>query len=147
MSDQLRAIGYKAEAALLELADLLQSGPVLRIVHRFWVPGTECLPGEEVWSVAVVCDGRETNVPLSLSQKLLLNHLAETRHVPQSATQIVAGIRQSPFYAQHGMNGGVAARRKISRSAIKEYVKRLRLALGAACKVTGKGDKHCADWL
>ena len=38
-------------------------------------------------------------------------------------------MRLSPFYVRHGLNSGVLSRRKISRSAVKEYVKRIRQAL------------------
>jgi hypothetical protein len=47
---------------------------------------------------------------------------------PQSATQIAAGMRWSAFYVKHGMNSGIPSRRKISRSAVKEYIKRIRKA-------------------
>jgi len=137
MSDSFRSIGYQAETALLELADLLQTGPVLRVYHRFWKPGTECLPGEEVWAISLVHQGREFRLPLTLALRLLLNYLATTRHVPQSATQIAAGIRRSPFCAKHGMNSGICSRRKIARSAIKEYIKRLRTALLVAFREAG----------
>lgn len=137
MSDELRIIAHKAETALLELADLFQNGPVLKITHRFWKPGTECLCGEEVWAAFLVCHGREFRLPLSLALRLLLNYLAENRHVPQSATQITAGTRCSPFYAKHGANSGVILRRKVTRSAIKEYVKRLRLAFTVAFQEAG----------
>jgi len=132
MSDELRIIAYKAETVLRELADLTQNGPFLRAYHRFWIKGTQCMAGEEVWAIVLVSRGREFRLPLSLALRLLLNYLADTRHIPQSATQIVAGLHRSAFYIKHGMNSGVASRRKITRSAIKEYVKRLRLALGAA---------------
>lgn len=139
MSDELRIIAYKAEVALLELRELLQTGPDLRIVHRFWQPGTECLPGEEVWAVFLVLRGREVRLPLSLAVRLLLNYLAETKHIPQSATQIVAGMRRSDFYARHGSYSGVPSRRKISRSAVKEYIKRLRMALNVAFREAALG--------
>src|SRR5690348_6974651 len=101
MSDDLRIVACNAESVLSGLADQLQNGPTLRIVHRFWHPGTQCLAGEEVWSIALLHRGKELCLPLSLALRLVLNHLAETRHVPQSATQIAAGMRRSPFYVKH----------------------------------------------
>ncbi len=132
MSNELRMVAYKAEAALTELAELLQTGPVIRIIHRFWRSDTECLPGEEIWAIFLLHRGREIRLPLSLAVRVLLNYLAETKHIPQSAAQISAGIRQSAFYAKHGMNSGIALRRNISRSAVKEYVTRLRKAFHLA---------------
>jgi hypothetical protein len=38
---------------------------------------------------------------------------------------------------KHGMNSGVPSKRKISRSAIKEYVKRIRGALALAFREAG----------
>jgi hypothetical protein len=48
--------------------------------------------------------------------------------IPQSATQIAAGMRRSAFYVKHGLNSGIPSKRKISRSAVKEYIKRIRKA-------------------
>lgn len=137
MSDELRIITYKVHATLLELADLQQNGPILKVVHRFWDVGTECLAGEEVWGVFLMHRGKEFQLPLSLALRLLLNYLGETRHIPQSATQIAAGIRQSDFYSKHGANSGIVSRRRIVRSAVKEYIKRLRLAFGLAFAQAG----------
>jgi len=138
MSDALRVIAYQAEMVLLELAELFQTGPVLRIVHRFWIPGTECLAGEEIWGIVLlVHGGREIPLPLSLALRQLVNYLAETRHIPQSAAQIAAGMCRSAFYAKHGMNSGIASGRRVTRSAVKEYVKRLRRALSLASREAG----------
>jgi hypothetical protein len=126
MFADLRPLAERAEFLLAELAGLSQSGPVLRIVHRFQKIGTDCQPGEEIWAISVINRQREAHLPLSLALRQVLNYLAETRHLPQSATQITAGMRRSLFYTKHGMNSGVPSKRKISRSSIKEYVKRIR---------------------
>jgi hypothetical protein len=132
MSDDLRIVARRAATLLLELAELSQAGPQIRIVHRFHKPETECQAGEEVWAVHLVSRGPDIVLPLSLAVQLLLDYLARTRHVPQSATQIMAGLRTSNFYRRHGANSGTISRRRFVRSAIKEYVKRIRNALDIA---------------
>jgi hypothetical protein len=124
-------IEAETELALLQLHELLQVGPRFRIVHRFREPGTDCAPGEEVAAVYLVCRTGELHLRLSLAVRLLFDYLAQNRRLPQNASQIAAGIRASPFYRQHGRNAGLGAQqaRQISRSAIKEYVKRIRKAL------------------
>jgi hypothetical protein len=137
MYADLRSVAERAEVLLAELTQLAQNGPRLRITHRFQLEGTLCRPGEEIWTISLIC--RELEIPLALSLALrqVVNYLAETRHVPQSASQIAAGMRRSAFYTRHGMNSGVHSRRKISRSAIKEYVKRIRQALALAFDEAG----------
>jgi hypothetical protein len=130
MSADLLSIAERAEVLLAELVGLSQRGPLLRIAHRFQRLGTECQAGEEIWAISVVNRGREALLPLGLALRLVVNYLAETRHIPQSATQIAAGMRRSAFYVKHGMNSGILSKRKISRSAVKEYVKRIRKAFG-----------------
>jgi len=132
MFPDVRPIAEGVDLLLTELASLSQEGPHLRIVHRFQTPGTLCLPGEEIWMISVVHRGREAYLPLSLALRQIVNYLAKTKHTPQSATQIAAGMRRSAFYAQHGMNSGVTSKRKISRSAVKEYVQRIRKAFDLA---------------
>jgi hypothetical protein len=137
MYADLRSVAERAEVLLAELTQLAQNGPRLRITHRFQLQGTLCRPGEEIWTISLIC--RELGIPLALSLALrqVVNYLAETRHVPQSASQIAAGMRRSAFYMRHGMNSGVPSRRKISRSAIKEYVKRIRRALALVFEQAG----------
>jgi len=132
MYADLRCVAEQADVLLAELTQLAQNGPRLRITHRFQLAGTLCRPGEEIWAISLICRERETPLPLSLALRQVLNYLAETRHVPQNASQIAAGMRRSAFYIKHGMNSGVPSRRKISRSAVKEYVKRIRRALALA---------------
>jgi hypothetical protein len=132
MYADLRCVAEQVEVLLADLVELAQNGPRLRITHRFHVAGTLCRSGEEIWAISLICRGRETAVPLTLALRQVMNYLAGTRHIPQSASQIAAGMRRSEFYARHGMNSGVPSRRKISRSAIKEYAKRIRRALALA---------------
>lgn len=137
MSNELLRVAWKADVLVSELRGLLQSGPIIRIVHRFREPGTQCRPGEEVWAVFLIEQGNEIPLRLTLALRLLIDHLARTKHVPQSAAQIAAGMRASEFYLRHGANGGVILRRKFGRSSIKEYVRRIRRALELAFSDAG----------
>lgn len=53
--------------------------------------------------------------------------------------QIEAGMQADPFYLKHGTNAMLynGLSRRISRSAVKEYIKRLRLALELASRQAG----------
>ena len=137
MSADFRPVAERVEVLLAEITWLSQTGPQLRIVHRFQVSGTDCHAGEEIWAISVIHRGRETILPLSLALRLIVNYLAETRHTPQSATQIAAGMRRSAFCLKHGTNSGIPSRRKISRSAVKEYVKRIRKAFDSCFREIG----------
>jgi hypothetical protein len=100
-------------------------------VHRFREPGTLCASGEEIAVVGLAHRGQLHPLRLSLALRMLIDYLAKRSHFPQSASQIEAGIRADPFYMKHGTNAMFhnGLKRRICRSAIKEYVKRLRLAL------------------
>lgn len=137
MYADLNPILERAQVLLLELAELSETGIVLKIVHRFHAQGTACMPGEEIWGITVRHRNKELPLSLPLALRLLLNYLAETRHVPQSASQIAAGMRRAAFYNRHGANSGIVTRRKFARSAIKEYIKRLRLALATGFSEVG----------
>jgi hypothetical protein len=127
MSNELWPIIKRANVMLLELAQLLTKGPRLTIVHRFGQIGLGCHSGEEV--AAVYLETEKIPLPLQLVLRLLFQYLATHRHMPQSAAQIAAGMNADRFYNEHGMNSGVCSRRHISRSAVREYVKRARAAL------------------
>ena len=137
MCSDMRPVARDAELLLLELSDLVQAGPQIQIVHRFHRIETECQAGEEVWAAYLIFRGRQIHLPLSLAVRLVLDYLARTRHVPQSGSHTAAGMRASLFYRRHGMNSGEISRRKVSRSAIKEYVKRIRKALDIAFREAG----------
>jgi hypothetical protein len=134
MSIDLRPVIYKAEALLLERSLLARSGPRFRVIHRFRIVGTQCQAGEEVFAVFLVYRGEEVIVLLPLALRLLFDYLGRYCHVGQSASQIAAGMRASSFYRNHAKNSGELSRRKISRSAVKEYILRIRRALEVALK-------------
>lgn len=134
MSIDLRPVIYKAEALLLERSVLVSSGPRFRVIHRFRITGTICGAGEEVFAIFLLYRGLEIPVSLPLALRLLFDYLGRHCKVGQSASQIAAGMRASSFYRNHAMNSGELSRRKISRSAVKEYVLRVRRALETVLK-------------
>ena len=137
MHNDLKTIIVEAEVALLEQRELKHGGPHFKILHRFRACGTHCRAGEEIAAVYVASRTGEVAVPLSLALRLVFDYLAASRRIPQSATQIAAGIHASEFYKKHALNAGQSLRRKVSRSAVKEYIKRIRKALDAALAKAG----------
>jgi len=131
MSDRFSPVIEEVDLLVAEIKELATVGPHFKIVHRFREYGTDCRPGEEVAWTILVFRSREYLLRLPLSLLLVFDYLGRNRWLPQSATQIVAGMRTDPFYARHGANVRTDGRqtRKISRSAVKEYVKRIRRAL------------------
>jgi hypothetical protein len=127
------------EVLLLELAQLERSGVHFIIQHSYQVAAdsTQCGVGEEITAVHLISRNRKILLALPLSLLFLFECLARLKHIPQSATQIAASIRSSPFFRKHGMNSGAASTRKISRSGIKVYVQRLRRALTIAFEEAG----------
>lgn len=119
------------EVMLAEMRYIRASGPHFQIVHRFRLPGIECGPGEEVFAVFWVFRGRKYQLRLSTTLLLLFNYLAHHLHTAQNAKQIELGIRADDFYRQHAKNARseIVLVRQISRSAVRELIKRLHLAL------------------
>jgi len=119
---------------IFDLGALEQNGPRIVVVHRFRlrVSGEGCHPGEEVARVLLPRASQPIDIHLSLGPRLLFDHLARTRHIPQSATQVSRSMRHSQFVNQHGRNAGFLSLRKVNPSSVKEYVKRIRKALGEA---------------
>lgn len=119
---------------LLELKMLLAVGPHFKILHHYRQPGSDCAPGEEVAGVYLVHRAKEFLIHLSCPLLLVFDYLGHHSHLPQTASQIVSGLRANPFYQKHGAN--TAARlhpmRRIGRSSLKVYIQRLRGALGEA---------------
>jgi hypothetical protein len=127
------------ERLLFELVSLEHNGPHIVIVHRYRlrVYGARCQAGEEVSQVVLVHGAHQANIYLPLGPRLLFDHLARSKYIPQSAAQISSSMRLSPFYSQHGKNSGILSIRKIGPQSVKEYVKRVRMALGKAFEETG----------
>ncbi|MBV9760288.1 MAG: hypothetical protein JO340_06985 [Acidobacteriaceae bacterium] len=126
----------KLDLLLTEAALLQASGPHFRIVHRFRKAGILCGSGEEIACVHLMHRSREHVVPLSLTLRVLFDYLAKHPRWPQNASQIAAGIAADPFYRKHGANAGSQAKltRSVSRSGVKELIKRIRRALDLVCR-------------
>jgi hypothetical protein len=138
--NSLRPVIKKVDLLAAEIAHLRTAGPHFNIVHRFRMPGVSgCLTGEEVAAVFFVHRGREYQLRLSLTQRIIFDFLARHSRLAQSARQIEMGIRTDDFYTHHGMNvsGRALLTRRIPRSSIKEHVKRLHRALGWAFQEAG----------
>jgi len=131
-NDELEAIIEEVDVLVAEMRELNAEGPHFRILHRFHALGSDCAPGEEVAGVYLVHRGREYFLRLPLALRLLFDYLARHSHLPQSATQIEAGIRAELFYAEHGRAAATEAgnlTRSIPRSYVRVYIERLRMAL------------------
>ena len=115
-----------------ELREINRGRLHFRIVHRFRQPGVDCAPGEEVIAVFLVSRGREYQLLISPAQLLLADFLMRNSQCAQTASQIAAGIHDNSFYSEHGRNGGGQRVRRVLRTEVKEYVKRLHRALTLA---------------
>jgi len=99
---------------------------MFRILHVAEDEG--CGPGEEIWAVLLVY--RDVNSPCLRPRASACVRLSrENKARAQRASQIAAGLRSLEFYKRHGANAKLEQRRKFSRAAVKEYVKRIRRTL------------------
>ena len=138
-NDELMTIIEEVDVLVTELRELNEAGPHFRILHRFHVPGSDCAPGEEIAGIYLVHHGREYFLRLPLALRILFDYLARHSHLPQSATQIEAGIRADQFYAEQGATvmDPMTLTRRIPRSYVRVYIERLRLAINEALYEAG----------
>ena len=131
----------KVALLVAEIAHLRRAGPHFRIVHRFRLPGSDCLAGEEIFGAFLASRGCEYQLRLSLAQRLIFDYCARHCRLAQSARQIELGMRADPFCKFHAKNanGRTALTRRIPRSSIKEHIRRLHQALGIAFHEAGMG--------
>ncbi len=124
---------------LAESAQFLAAGPHFVVAHECHEPGTICSAGEAVAGVWFRYRGRDYQVILSLTLLLVFDHLARRRWFAQTATQITRAMKSDPFYRFHGANGRSheSQTRRISRSAVKTYVQRIRMAIQKAFDEAG----------
>lgn len=139
MKNSFQDIIENVNLLLAELKRLRAHGLTFLILHRFRDPGAICTPGEEIVGVFLMHRGRQYLVPLSCSLLLLFDYLAHHSHLPQTTSQIFAGMKADPFYRKHGANVTAHGRltRKMSRSSLREYIKRIRMALRITLRDTG----------
>jgi hypothetical protein len=139
LKDSLTPVLDKVDLLIAEMKHLRLAGLHFRVVHRFRMPTTHCWPGEEIVAVSLIHRGREYHLRLSLALRILFDYLARYSRVPQSARQIELGIRADDFYTRHAENatGRTIITRRIPRSAVKVYVKRLHRAFSLAFRDAG----------
>lgn len=139
MNDRFSLLIHRIRLCLVGTKRLVARGPHFKIVHQYRETGAGCLPGEVVAWVLLVFGSQEILLRIPCSLLLFFDYLARYHHFPQSAAQIVAGLRTRPFYVRHGANAktGVNLTRRFSHRAIKVYVDRLRRALQVAFDEAG----------
>lgn len=140
ISDRFVPFLRTVDLIVAERRELAMAGPHLTILHRFQeTQVTGCTPGEEILLVSLNFAGRQVPLKLSLALRILIDYLARYRHIPQSASQIEAGIRSDPFYVGHGKSVHTSSRRtrRICRSVVRVYVQRFRSTLKIASLNTG----------
>lgn len=122
-----------------EQSRLSMRGPSFIIIHRFWQAETICTPGEAIADVRLIHRARLHSFAVSTRPLLLFDYLARHMCLPQSASQIVAGISVDPFCQQHGYHADLHENinKKLSRNAIKQQIVRLRAALRGAFRDAG----------
>lgn len=138
-NDEFATVLEGVDLLITERKELRAEGPHFLIVHRLRMPGTHCAPGEEVFAILLVYRGREYQLRLPLSLRLLFDYLTSHSRLAQSAAQIELGMRAGAFYSEHAANAGGRTQltRRIPRSSIKEYIKRLRRAFALAFREAG----------
>ena len=127
MSSPCTTILRAVNSALYRKAELQQKGPIIIITHRLWVPGTCCMPGEEVARAGVLHKGQEIPLRASLQLRLLIDYFAHQRF-GQSAGQLAAGMNAQHFYGSHATNcrGRVFPGVRATRNSVKQRILRLR---------------------
>jgi hypothetical protein len=139
--NSLSPILNTVDLLVAEIVHLRTAGPHFHILHRFRLPGSNCLPGEETAGIFFSQRGHEYQLRLSLTQRLIFDYLARHSRLAQSARQIESGMRADDFCRLHGENasGCVALTRRIPRSSIKEHIRRLHQALAMVFQEAGLG--------
>jgi hypothetical protein len=134
-----KLIVREIDLLLAEVREQVETGQCFRILHRFREPGTWCAPGEEIVAVHLIYRGREFLVHLGSTLLVMFDYLAHHSRLPQTAIQIVLGIKADPFYRKHGFNASIHSRlpKKINRSEVRVYIERIRAALKTAFSEAG----------
>jgi hypothetical protein len=120
---------------IAEISQLRSARLPFRVSHRHRLPGTDCAPGEEVLAICFTPRGREHQLRLSPALLLLGDYLLRNQRFAQTASQISSGIQASSFYSgKYATNdhGRKQRMRRIPRTAIRQYIRRLHKALALA---------------
>jgi hypothetical protein len=118
-----------------ELRELNSRRLYIRVLHGYRTPGTDCMSGEEVLAIFLVHRSREYQLALSPALLLVADYLVRNSRFAQTASQISGGIRINGFYSErYGINGNDPRGRikRIPRTSIREYIRRLHKALALA---------------
>ena len=129
MRDSAKLLLEEVDFVLAERRELVARGLAFSVVHRFRQAGADCLPGEEILAISLMHRGHEYQLPLSPALLLVGDYLLRNSRYAQTASQIATGIHESRFHAARCINGQPQRKRRVPRSAVKEYVKRLHRAL------------------
>lgn len=132
MSNSLKSLVEEVEFLVAERNDSLARGFVFKIVHRYRIPGTNCVPGEEVLAISLVYRGREYQLRLAPALLLLGDYLLRHRRFAETATHISAGIQAEGFSSKHARKRRGSRMYRMPRSAIRQYIRRLVMAIGVA---------------
>lgn len=146
MRNELEPIIRAIKLLAAEQAELTESGPRFIVVHRFSQPGTLfCTPGEAIAEVVLSHRTKRIPLPLSLRQLLLFDYLARHQCLTQCAAHIATGLNCDPFTRRHGAHCGANARlnKKVSRTAIREQIMRLRAGLRLTFRKAGLSLDPC----
>lgn len=145
VKNSLSPVINKVDLLVAEINHLRSAGPHFRIVHRFRVPGSDCLPGEEILAAFFLNRGCEYQLRLSLAQRLLFDFLARHSRLAQSARQIEFGICADDFCKHHAKNADrrTVLTRRIYRSAVRVHVRRIHYALSLAFQEAGTSIDPC----
>ncbi len=135
VNDKFAPVSEAVDLMLAEVDALMSGFLRFRIIHRFRIPATDCMPGEEVLAIILIHRRREYQLPLSPALLLLADYLLRHSRYAQTATQIATGIHAAAFYAEHAKNGQSRRTRRIPRSAVKVYIRRLHRALALMLEV------------
>jgi hypothetical protein len=137
--NSLSSVLNTVDLLIAEITHLRTAGPHFRIVHRFRMPGSDCLAGEEIVACWLVYRSNEYQLRLTLTQRLIFDYLARHSRLAQSACQIELGIRADDFCRFHAenANGGTALTRRVPRSAVRVHIHRIHLALSLAFHEAG----------
>jgi hypothetical protein len=134
-NDSLAPVADDVRLLVAELNQLRSSRLAFKIVHRYRLPGTDCATGEEVWAICFTPRGHEHQLRLSPALLLLGDYLLRNQRFAQTASQISGGIHASGFYSERYAQNGEGRRqrmRRIPRTAIRQYIRRLHQALALA---------------